>query len=193
MKVGIFGGTFNPVHYGYLINAAVIKEEYSLDLLYFVPSKTPVHKEIQENVTAEDRYEMTRIAVENRPGFEVSRIEIDRKAESYMVYTVRDMKEKHPGDDIFLIIGYDSYIELDTWRQYEELLSETTIIVMDRVTDCRERERKPDKGRILFADNPLIEISSTDMRNRLKQGKTVAFMAPDTVIEYIINKRVYTT
>ncbi len=192
MKVGIFGGTFNPVHYGHLINATLVKDGFSLDIVYLVPAKSPVHKEIRGQVTAEDRYEMTRLALEKRHGFEASRIEIDRTSDSYMVYTVRDMRKKHPDDEIFLIIGSDSYDELGTWRQYEELVSETSVIVMNRTGSKRGPESGTVPGKIHFAENPIIEISSSGIRKRIREGRSVSFMLPDPVIEYIYDKGIYT-
>ena len=114
MKLGIFGGTFNPIHYGHLINAEIIRSDFNLDRIILVPARQPVHKSLDGNVPAEERYAMAALAVGGAKEIEVSRIEIDREEPSYTITTVHELLALYPGSELYLIIGMDSLAELDT-------------------------------------------------------------------------------
>lgn len=192
MNTGVFGGTFNPVHNGHLINAQLILEQYGLDKVLFIPAKFPVHKAVEDDVSPEDRYAMLALAVEGHPSFEVSRLEIDRESPSYSIITIKELLRSRSGGDISLIIGYDSYMEIPTWRDYRELLSLVHLIVM-----ARPGEELGDTGQggaamsISFARNPMIEISSSCIRERIKRGLPVRYLMPKAVEDYIIRKELY--
>ncbi len=192
MKTGVFGGTFNPIHNGHLINAQFIAEHFALDEVLFVPAKLPVHKGLAGDVSTEDRYEMAVRAIAGNNLFNVSRIEIDRETPSYTITTIRHLMKDRPGDTLHLIIGADSYNELETWKDYRELLSLVRIIVMAR-PGC---DTDPDRygnlaGSVEIADNPLIEISSSDIRDRIRQRRSVRYLVPSEVENYIIDKGLY--
>lgn len=187
-KLGIFGGTFNPVHYGHLINAERIRESCSLDKILFVPSKVPVHKDLAGAVAPEHRCKMVELAVAGNPGLGVSDIEIRREGPSYTIYTVREMMAAFPGADIHLIIGDDSYSEIETWKDYRDLLGLVTLVVMRR--NGADRIDLPGR-RPVFADNPVIDISSTEIRGRIRQGLSVRYLLPEEVRRYIIESGLY--
>lgn len=190
MKLGIFGGTFNPIHYGHLISAEIIRSDFNLDKIIFVPSKIPVHKDLAGNVSAEERYAMTLLAVRDVKEFEVSKIEIDRKGPSYTFVTINEMKLIYPNDSLYLVIGMDSLHEIATWKEPEQLRS-VSVIAMRRPVGDNTTKLDPGSYNILYADNPLVDISSTRVRERLRNKKSVRFLLPEPVIEYIYKKGLY--
>lgn len=191
MKLGIFGGTFNPIHYGHLVNAEIIRSDYNLDRIVLVPAKYPVHKSLAGEVSAEERYAMAAIAVADAREYEVSRIEIDRKEPSYTITTVHELQGRYPGSKLNLIVGMDSLNTIDTWRETEHLLNHVSLIVMRRPGEECAPDIDLSGCRITFADNPLVDISSTMIRERLRAGKSVRFLMPDAVIDYIAKKGLY--
>lgn len=192
MKIGIFGGTFNPVHYGHLINAEYIREKYSLDRVLFVPSKHPVHKELEGGISSANRIKMLELALAGNREMGVSTIEIDKDTPSYTIYTVIELEQQNPGDELFLIIGYDSYLEIGSWKNFRELLMKVNLIVMKRNSVSEKKENLVElKEGIIFADNPVIELSSSLIRKRLRDGLSVAYMLPENVLDYINKKGFY--
>jgi len=180
------GGTFNPVHYGHLINAEYIKDEFSLDKILFIPSKIPVHKNLECGISASDRYSMLERALSSNSGFEISGVEVDREEPSYTYLTVEQLRSELPGSELYLIIGLDSYNEFDTWKEYERLSQMVSIIVMRRSGGFMKRENIPGaEGDFLFSSNPIIEISSSCIRERIRANQSVRYMVPEVVIEYI--------
>jgi nicotinate-nucleotide adenylyltransferase len=192
VKLGIYGGTFNPVHMGHLINAEIIRNDFMLDKILFVPSKYPVHKELSDRTSAENRYDMLKMSIDGMDGLEISRIELDSDGDSYTIYTVEKLLESFPGDGIHLIIGMDSFNEIRTWREYEKLLKMVSVIVMNRPGFERNHLSLPEaSNQIEFADNPMIGISSSLMRERVRNGKSIRFMTPAPVMKYIKDKGLY--
>lgn len=191
MKLGIFGGTFNPIHYGHLINAEIIRSDFNLDRIILVPARQPVHKSLDGNVQAEERYAMAALAVGGAKETEVSRIEIDREEPSYTITTVHGLLELYPGSELSLVIGMDSLAELDGWRESDHLLEHVSVIVMRRSGPGVAPGDAPTTGRIHYAENPLIDISSTYIRDRIRAGKSVRYLLPDAVIDYIHRKGLY--
>ena len=192
LKTGIFGGTFNPVHIGHVINAQFITEEFSLDRIIFIPSKKPVHKEIETDILPDDRCAMLRCALEGIPWFEVSRIEVDRTSASYTITTIDYFRQLYPADKLFLIIGADSYNDLNTWKDYRKIFETTSIIIMNRPGNQLDRERYHSlKSELLFSHNPYLDISSSMIRNRIKSNKTIQFLVPQNVENYIKQRELY--
>jgi nicotinate-nucleotide adenylyltransferase len=195
MKIGFFGGTFNPIHYGHLKNALLAKEQLKLNKVIFIPDKLPVHKSMEDLLSAENRYCMLLKAVSKIEDFEVSRIEIDREEPSYTIITIQTLSEIYPQCELFMIIGADSFNEIDTWKDYTRIIESVTVVVLKRKTDPILRADMTDMVGIIskleIIDNDYIDISSTELREKLKQNKSVYDMIPDTVIEYIIEKRLY--
>jgi nicotinate-nucleotide adenylyltransferase len=192
--IGIFGGTFNPIHMGHLINAQVIMETCSLDKILFIPSKVPVHKELAGGISAENRAAMVERAIEKNPRFVLDRTELDRESPSYMIYTLGELEKKYPHSFFNLIIGADSFNELDTWKDYREILKRVKLIVMQRRSDPELRQDLPcNPENLCIAENPVIEISSTEIRNRIKTGRDISYFVPDSVVQYIQAKELYRT
>lgn len=192
MKLGVLGGTFNPVHVGHLINAAVALDELKLDRVLFVPARDPVHKGLHDAVTPEDRFEMLVRATGGNSRFAVSRIELDRVEPSYSIITVRELALEYPGAEMFLLVGADSFNEMHTWKDYAGLVSLVTLAVMRRPAIDPENYTLEEAGaKYVLIQNPLIEISSTEVRARVGAGRSIRYMVPDEVGEYIKKKGLY--
>lgn len=192
MKLGIFGGTFNPIHFGHLINAEFIRETFSLGKVLFVPAKEPVHKNSCSSVSAENRMLMVEEAISNNPFFEVSDIEVTRNEPSYTIYTVHALLSRYPDDDLYLIIGEDSYDEFWKWKDYRDIVRDVHLIVMSRYSVIAENERYNSfSDKILFAHNPIIDITSTEIREKIKRNQSIRYLVPEKVVSYIIKRGLY--
>jgi nicotinate-nucleotide adenylyltransferase len=191
-RIGIFGGTFNPIHHGHLINIELLLEHFNLDLVLFIPAKIPVHKNVAGKVTPADRLKMVELAIENSEKFHSSGIEINRKTASYTITTLHELEEIYPGDELFLIIGSDSFNELDTWKEYKNILSGYKIIVMMRPGDTELRDDLLTHAlKVEQYRGGLIEISSSMIRERIKSNLPVRYLTTDNVIEFIRIKGLY--
>lgn len=191
MKIGIFGGTFNPLHCGHLISAERIREEHSLDRILFIPSKRPVHKSLDGGVPPDERFEMIKRGIAGNRGFGTLRIELDREDPSYTIITVKELLEKNRDWDLYLILGSDAFREIATWKDYRELVELVSLIVMAR-PGCEAGGEVPDNARnVIFAGNPLVEISSSDIRERVRQGKSIRYLVPEGIERYIREKELY--
>ena len=190
-KYGIFGGSFNPIHYGHLMICEYIKEEMGLDKVIFIPTGNPPHKDL--GVSAEDRYEMVRLAISPNPDFEISDIETTRVKLSYTVDTIRELKEIYKEEKLYFLIGLDSLFQLKTWKKIGDLSQEIEFVVALRpgYIDKEEINREIDFLRENFGTKinliktPLYEISSTDLRERIHEGKSLRYLIPKKVLDYI--------
>lgn len=190
-KYGIFGGSFNPIHYGHLMICEYIKEEMGLDKVIFIPTGNPPHKDL--GVSAEDRYEMVRLAISPNPDFEISDIETTRVNLSYTVDTIRELKEIYKEEKLYFLIGLDSLFQLKTWKKIDDLSQEIEFVVALRpgYIDKEEINREIDflrenfGTRINLIKTPLYEISSTDLRDRIHEGKSLRYLIPKKVLDYI--------
>lgn len=198
MKIGIMGGTFNPIHNGHLILSEYIREEANLDKIIFIPAGRPPHKKNPEVLNSNTRKEMLDLAIESNSYFEVSTLEIDKDDISYTIDTVNELKKIYPKDEIYLIIGGDSLLELEKWKDFKRLISITNFIVVDRHGSSSEEVIKKIKelnrtynGNITRFHSPIIEISSTDIRKRIKKGLSIKYLVPEGVEEHIISKELY--
>lgn len=190
-KYGIFGGTFNPIHYGHLMICEYLKEELGLDEIIFIPTGNPPHKDL--DVSARARYDMVKLAIESNPGFEISDIETKRVKLSYTVDTVIELKKIYKEEKLFFLIGLDTLFQLKTWKKIEELSGEIEFVVALRpkYIDIEEinrelkflRENYGTKVEIIHT--PLYEISSTELRERIKEEKSVKYLIPEEVVNYI--------
>lgn len=192
MRIGVFGGTFNPVHNGHLQCAEFIRGKLALDKVLFVPTKVPVHKKIDGNVSAEDRLAMLKLALAAYPHFALEHVEIEREEPSFTVITIGELRQKYKGAELFLIIGADSFNTIDTWFRWEEILSDVMIVVMARQGDEELRtdlvHRTP---QLIQAGNSLVNISSSMLRQMIRDGKDISGLAPKTVLDYIKEKGLY--
>ena len=190
-KYGIFGGSFNPIHYGHLMICEYIKEEMGLDKVIFIPTGNPPHKDLE--VSAEDRYEMVRLAISPNPDFEISDIETTRVKKSYTVDTIRELKKIYKEEKLYFLIGLDSLFQLKTWMKIGDLSQEIEFVVALRpgYLDKEEVNKEIDFLRENFGTKinliktPLYEISSTDLRDRIREGKSLRYLIPKKVLDYI--------
>ena len=190
-KYGIFGGSFNPIHYGHLMICEYIKEEMGLDKVIFIPTGNPPHKDL--GVSAEDRYEMVRLAISPNPDFEISDIETTRVNLSYTVDTIRELKKIYKEEKLYFLIGLDSLFQLKTWKKIGDLSQEIEFVVALRPGYIDKEEinneidflRENFGTKINLIKTPLYEISSTDLRDRIHEGKSLRYLIPKKVLDYI--------
>ena len=185
-KIALFGGTFDPVHHGHLIIAQAVIEEAGLDRVIFVPSARPPHKNRDIMFTAEDRFRMLSLALNGNPRFILSDMEIKRKGPSYTIDTIREFKSSFTlNTKLYFLVGMDNLFEMETWKDPSEIIAECVILAADRA--CRQGREIPDwlSGRVQNVMTPLIEISSSDIRRRLREGKSVRYLVPEAVNEMI--------
>jgi len=191
-RIGIFGGTFNPIHHGHLINIALVKENFDLDLVLFIPVKEPVHKSLNDNILPGDRIKMVELAIAGTEYYKALDIEIKRESPSYTITTLEELKKIYCNDDLFLIIGSDSFNELDTWKEYKKILSDYTIIVLQRPGDLELRDDILSMAKMVeFQKGYMIEISSSMIRDRVNKGLSIDFFTADKVVSYIRDKGLY--
>ncbi len=197
MRIGIMGGTFNPPHIGHINAARTALSRVPLDRVIFIPTGVPPHKEMAEgSACSEARLEMTRFAAESI-GAEVSEAEIRREGKSYTADTLSYFKEKYPDDELWLIMGTDMFFSLESWRSPETIFKLAKIAVVPRnresikkLLDFGEHLRGKYKAESLVLDTEVIEISSTELREKLRQGKALDLI-PESVYEYIVQNQLY--
>ncbi len=196
-KVGIFGGTFSPVHNGHLMLAERAYSDLGLDEVLIIPTGVSHFKDnsVIDKLT---RYEMTKIAVADNDHINVSRIEIDRPGNSYTYETLLALKEVNPDVSYYLIIGADSLMQLEDWYKPDVIMANAVIVVAARDdVGINELQVKADDLKDRFGADvriltfPLIELSSTDIRRRVKEGLSIRYMVPDSVIKYIDENNLY--
>ena len=191
-RIGIFGGTFNPIHHGHLINIELIKENFFLDLILFIPAKIPVHKTVSDTISPAERLKMVELAIAGIEGFQSSEIELKRESASYTITTLEELKILYPGDDLFLIIGSDSFNELDTWKDFKKILLEYSIIVILRTGSVQLRDDLLSLAfKIELQKETMIEISSSMIRDRIKKELPIRYLTTDDVIDFIKDKGLY--
>lgn len=180
-RVGILGGTFDPIHVGHLVAATWAREALALDRVLLVVANEPWQKTGHRKVTpAEDRLAVVAAAVEGVPGLEPCRVEIDRGGPSYTIDTVRELTDRYHGTRFFLIVGADVAAELDTWHDVGELAGLVTLVIVDR--GGVDRGGDPPGWRIERLPIPALDVSSSELRDRLAAGRSVAFLVPDPAI-----------
>lgn len=196
MKTGLFGGTFDPIHNGHIKVAQAAKNSLGLDRVIFIPAGAPPHKTDKKVSGKEHRLSMTRLAAE-AVGAEVSDWEIRQDKKSYSVDLVRHFKETLPDDELFFIIGADSFRDLPLWYQYRELLSMCTFLVVSRPDVPKETLLSKYVGdeaapRVFFLDDILVDISSTEIRKTVADGGEIERLVPPGVLTYIKTHKLYT-
>ncbi len=198
-RVGIIGGTFDPVHYGHLILAEQAREEAALDQIVFMPAMVQPFKLNAKSAGANHRYAMLVQAVSGNPYFSVSRRELDRSQISYTIYTLRDCKaELEEDSELYFIIGTDAFLGMEKWHASEELLTGFSFIIGTR-PGYKERElkrmiehvREKYGTKIIEINNSEVEISSTDIKDRIHKGKSIKYLVPEDVEVYINENRLY--
>ena len=220
MHIGLFGGTFNPVHIGHLRAAVEVKEGFNLDEVILIPAALPPHKMPGDVADAADRLDMLAQAIENAPGLAVSDVELKRSGPSYTIDTVAHFKRSLPDDSrIYLMMGMDAFLEIDTWKAYDELLIQIPLIVISRPRsghagndrgwrymekflatkisadyifsqsdNCYQTKHKQP---IYVFEVTGLDISSTRIRNLIRKGRSIEFLVPQQVAEFIHTKGLY--
>ncbi|QGH35036.1 nicotinate-nucleotide adenylyltransferase [Gracilibacillus salitolerans] len=180
-RIGLFGGTFDPPHYGHLLMAEQAYQQLALDEVWFIPSYQPPHK-AEAKTTAKDRVEMTRAAVHDHPAFHVDTIEVEREGKSYTLNTIQTLREQYPAYQFYFIIGGDMVEYLPKWHRIEDLIASITFVGVDRPGSSMETPYPVEK-----VEMPLISISSTMIRGRISEGQSIRYLTTPEVIA-IINK-----
>jgi nicotinate-nucleotide adenylyltransferase len=198
MRLGLFGGTFDPVHYGHLLLAEQCREQCALDEVWFIPAGRPPHKGNAKISPAQARAEMLELAVAGDPRFVVSRIEFDRDGPSYTVETLERLKAEGPDRELHLLIGADSLTDLPTWREPRRILELATVVAVNRgdrplpnLDLIASRIGQPPDLRLRLVEMPGIDLSATDIRRRVKEGHSIRFMTPRAVEAYITAQKMY--
>ena len=220
-RVGLFGGTFNPIHFGHLRTALETLEGFGLDQIRFIPAADPPHKDKTDLADESDRLAMLTQAIENNPLFSVSDIELRRPGRSYTIDTVRQFtREKLPSTQCFLIIGLDAFMDISTWKEYKEILKNIPLIVMSRPDENEPFMNRNFSGIGEYMENRIstgfvfnkeqnafvhkslkpiyifpvtsLHISATTIRQHVRQGRSIRYLVPDSVATYIHDKRLYT-
>ena len=216
LKLGILGGTFNPIHYGHLAAADEVRERLKLNKILFIPSYLPPHKQEEDIPSAAQRFEMVRLAAAGNPNFETSDIEIKRRGKSYTIDTIEALYTTYPGAEFNFITGIDTFLEIQTWKDWEKLFSLCSFVVLSRpgylfsdlvkIAFMKQSERelgKLDRGELaqtvvrsgaltVFLEMiALYDISSTDIRRRVKEGRSIKYHLPEAVEIYIMKNRLY--
>ncbi|GHF69437.1 putative nicotinate-nucleotide adenylyltransferase [Streptomyces griseosporeus] len=189
-RLGVMGGTFDPIHHGHLVAASEVAAQFHLDEVVFVPTGEPWQKSHRTVSPAEDRYLMTVIATAENPQFSVSRIDIDRGGPTYTVDTLRDLRALNPDTDLFFITGADALGQILTWRDTEELFSLAHFIGVTRPGHHLDDPGLPEGG-VSLVEVPALAISSTDCRARVAKGDPIWYLVPDGVVRYIDKRELY--
>lgn len=212
MYIGVYGGTFNPVHFGHLRTAEEICERFKMREVLFIPSAKPPHKESKDIVGSIHRLKMVNLAVTGNRKFCVSEEEIHRRGKSYSIDTIRALKKKHPDDELAFILGMDAFLEIHTWHKYQEIFSECDFIVTTRPgspkvkrsraipKDLRDSFRRKKSGReylhdsgtrVIFSEVTHFNISATAVRDMVHYTLSIRYLLPIRVSEYIHEHKLY--
>ena len=212
MKIGIIGGTFNPIHIAHLRIAEEVRERLALDRIIFIPAATPPHKELDGEISFPDRKAMVELAISDNQSFTCSDIEAQRGGRSYSVDTLRELRELYPDDDLFFIIGSDSFLEISSWYSSADLFKLANIVVVERpdavVKDLKEPLPLAIRDEFCYSSDEIrlthrsgfsvfylpgtpLPISSTDVRRAGREGRSIRYLVPVKVARYISDKRIY--
>lgn len=192
-RVGIMGGTFDPIHHGHLVAASEVRSRFDLDLVVFVPTGESWQKARRAVSPAEDRYLMTVIATASNPDFAVSRSDIDRNGPTYTVDTLRAVREAFgPRAELFFITGADALTQILTWHDAADLFDLAHFIGCTRPGHALTADGLPE-GRVTLLEIPALSISSSDCRERVADGQPIWYLVPDGVVQYVAKRGLYRT
>jgi nicotinate-nucleotide adenylyltransferase len=197
MRVGLYGGTFDPVHFGHLVLAEQCREQLSLDSVWFIPAGTPPHKAGREISPGPSRAEMLECAIAGTPQFRVHPLELQRTGPSYTVDTLRQLRQEHPGDSFFLLLGADMLADLPNWREPGAVATLATLVAVNRGGEAPPNLAmlKQSLGEVvnsvLRVSMPEIAISSRDLRTRVRERRSIRYLTPRAVEAYIEQHGLY--
>lgn len=199
-KIGIMGGTFDPIHIGHLILGEAAQQQFGLDKILYMPAGNPPHKRNRKGrATDEQRTEMVRLAIQDNPHFELSLMEMNADGYSYTYRTLENFKREHPENEYYFIIGADSLYDFDEWMEPQRICNAGHIICAtrnqtpsDEFQALLEKRRKQYNGDFLLLDSPNLDISSNNLRKMISEGKSVRYYIRYAVIQYIIENKIYT-
>lgn len=199
LRYAIMGGTFDPIHFGHLAAAEAVKEELHCDKVLFIPSGNPPHKKMRTLTDVKHRFTMTAMAVSSNPDFELSNIEISRNGYTYTLDTVKQLLDYYNNNvELIFITGADAILEVETWYKVEELLKLCSFVAVNR--PGYEKSKLEQKlqylqskynSRLYSIDVPGLNISSTDIRNRVKEGRSIKYLVPEEIEKYIYKYELY--
>jgi nicotinate-nucleotide adenylyltransferase len=187
-RIGVMGGTFDPIHHGHLVAASEVAQSFDLDEVVFVPTGEPWQK--SDVSPGEHRYLMTVIATASNPRFTVSRVDIDRDGPTYTIDTLRDLKADRPGAELFFITGADAIAQILSWRDHDELWELAHFVAVSRPGHVLSTDGLPTDD-VSQLEVPALAISSTDCRDRVRRGHPVWYLVPDGVVQYIAKHHLY--
>lgn len=196
-KVGIMGGTFNPIHFGHLLLAETAFHQFHLDEILIMPTKNPYYKKISNSVTEKDRVAMVELAIEDNRHFRLSKEELDREGTTYTVETLSHLTKKNPDYEYYFIMGADSLYHIESWKEPEKILEMATIVVAGRagtgtsLSSQIEYIENKYEASIYRLNSPVLEISSNDIRRRVRDGESIRYLLPSKVVDYIYEHDLY--
>ena len=187
-RIGVMGGTFDPIHHGHLVAASEVAQSLGLDEVMFVPTGAPSYK--ADVTPAEHRYLMTVIATASNPTFTVSRVDIDRRKPTFTIDTLRDLHEQRPDADLYFITGADAIAQILSWKDVDELWRLAHFVAVSRPGHVLSVSGLPEQD-VSLLEVPALAISSTDCRDRVRRGFPVWYLVPDGVVQYISKHHLY--
>ena len=196
-RLGVLGGTFDPIHYGHLAAAQEARYELALEQVLFAPAAQPPHKPDEPRSDVHHRLRMVELAIEGQVGFALSRVDVDRPGPHYTADMLALLQRAWgPGTDLFFVIGSDSLGDILDWHQPERIIAQAKLAVAKRPgagvdVDALERELPGLSGRVCWVEIPLLQISSTDLRARVRQGRPISFFLPPAVEAYVLEQGLY--
>ena len=197
-RTGIMGGTFNPIHFGHLLLAETAYQQFGLDEVLIMPTKNPYYKNLTNTATESDRVNMVRLAIEDNDHFRFSDVELERDGTTYTVETLRNLTQTHPDHRYFFIMGADSLYHIESWKEPEEIVKMAVILVAGRDGGSSSSLKsqiayimnKYDAD-IRLLESPVLEISSHDLRRRVREKESIRYLLPERVREYIYEHGIY--
>ncbi|MBN2090059.1 nicotinate-nucleotide adenylyltransferase [candidate division KSB1 bacterium] len=193
MKLGIYGGTFDPIHTGHLILAESVRSQLKLDKILFIPAAIPPHKTESKITSPEIRYEMLQLAVADNPYFQVSSLEIQRTGVSYTINTIKTIHEQMQlqREELYFILGADNILGFPTWHKPDEILELCHIVVLPRPEIDLKNIHPMLQNKIIIVKTPIIEISSSVIRQLSKQGRSIRYLVPESIFQYLQRNQLY--
>ncbi|MCS3637367.1 nicotinate (nicotinamide) nucleotide adenylyltransferase [Salinibacter ruber] len=191
MTVGLFGGSFNPPHLAHLVVAEVVRDQFGLDEVWWIPNATPPHKPNDELAAVQHRLAMTERTVEGNPAFRVCGVEVERDGVSYTVETLRVLQDQHPDTDFALILGSDSLDHFADWHRPDEIAERVPFIVYKRPGAIESVADPRFVNDVRYAAAPVMEISGTEVRARRRAGRSIRYLVPEAVRAYIDTHDLY--